>query len=111
MPTRKSPSTKSKIPTKSKSTGLKVGDRIRIVSVPGEGILDYTIHRETKSIYRRLVARRTPVRIQWIDSDDQPWFVCKFLKKNGRFEEHWLGIFADDDNWVLVKPRRTRRVP
>jgi len=91
---------------KSKSTGLKVGDRIRIVAVPGEGIPGYVIDRDTVRVYRMLVARGTPVRISFIDEYDQPWYYCRFRKKNGRNEWHSLGIQADDDNWVSVKPRR-----
>src|SRR5205823_4306232 len=42
---------------------LRIGDKIRIVGVPGEGIPDYTIHRDTIRVYKKLIDRKRPVRI------------------------------------------------
>ena len=90
-----------------KSRDLRIGDTVRIIGVPGEGIPDYFIHRETVRVYKKLTARMRPVRIREIDEYGQPWFWCRFRRKNGTFELHALAIMDTDTNWELVK----RRVP
>ncbi len=84
---------------------LRVGDRIRITGVPGEGIPGYGIQPETVRVYKKLLARNRPVRIYEINEYGQPWFQCKFKRRNGIWEEHTLAIFDDDTNWVPVKKR------
>jgi hypothetical protein len=32
-----------------------------------------------------------------------PWIQCRFRRKNGGWEYHWLAI--NDDSWVRVKTR------
>src|SRR5262249_6145299 len=88
---------------------LTVGDRIRIIGVPGVGIPDYTIQPETKRAYRKLLSRSTSLRICEIDESGQPWFRFRFKRKDGTWEHHSMCIMADDDNWVQVKHRRKQR--
>lgn len=84
---------------------LRVGDRIRIISVPGEGNPDYWLHRDTMRVFKKLVARNRSVRIFKIDEFGQPWYECRFKKRNGRFERHWLAVIDGENNWVRVKSR------
>jgi hypothetical protein len=88
---------------------LKVGDRIRIIGIPGEGVPGYFIHADTKYVFRKLVARGTPVRIYEIDAYGTPWYQCRFRIKNGKMETHWLAVCPGETNWKMVK-RRNRPV-
>lgn len=85
-----------------KASDLKVGDRIRIISVPGEGVPNYTIFNETIRVYKRIIARKRAVRINEIDEDGQPWYCVKFKRKNGKWEWHHLIVSESDTNWVPV---------
>lgn len=89
-----------------KSSELRVGDRIRIVDVPGRGIPNYTIHPETVRVYKMLVNRKRSVRICWIDEYGEPWYECRFRRRNGRLEFHSLVVMSEDTNWVPVKKRK-----
>ncbi len=88
-----------------KASKLRKGDRIVITGVPGEGIPNYTIHRETVRVYKKLTARRRSVRIGWIDEYGQPWYLCKLKRKNGEYEWHTLAVMDGDTNWRMVKAR------
>jgi hypothetical protein len=85
---------------------LRVGDRIRIVGIPGEGDPDYCILPETVRVYKKLIERRRPVRIYRLDEYGQPWFTCKFKRRNGTWEWHSLAVFREDDNWIRIEKRR-----
>jgi hypothetical protein len=86
---------------------LRIGDRIRFVSMPTEFARPgYFVHRDTLRVYRRLIERRRPVRIAYFgDWGDQkvPWIRCQFCRKDGRIEYHSLMI--NHDGWVRVRPR------
>jgi hypothetical protein len=86
-----------------KSSQLKIGDKIRIIAVPGEGIKDYYIHKHTIQTYKKIIARKRPVKR--IDEYGQPWYEVKFRHKKYGWEYHSLVIFPSDTNWVKVKPR------
>jgi hypothetical protein len=86
-----------------KVSQLKVGDRIRLLDVPGKGRPGYYMHSETRRVYKRLLARKRPVRISKIDETGLPWFECRFRRKNGRLEYHSLIVADDDNNWVKVR--------
>jgi hypothetical protein len=58
---------------------------------------------ETRRLYRKLIARKRPVRVFQIDEYRLPWISCRFRLPSGRWEHHWLAI--NDDSWVQVKPR------
>jgi hypothetical protein len=85
-----------------KPSELRIGDRIRIVGVPGKGVPNYYIHRETVSVYKKLMARRRSVRIYEIDKYGTPWFRCRFKTRTGQWGWHFLGVFDNDQNWVAV---------
>ncbi len=83
---------------------LRVGDRIRIIRMPsGVDEPGYTFHRDTRSLYKRLIARGRSLRICEIDAWGLPWIRCKFHRKDGRWEYHSLAV--NDDSWVRVKHR------
>jgi len=83
---------------------LRVGDTVRIVRMPsGVDVPGYTFHADTRRLYKRLIARRRPVRVYKVDERSLPWIRCQFRRKNGRWEYHWLAI--NDDSWVRVRKR------
>ena len=84
---------------------LKVGDKIRILEVPGKDIPGYFIHKDTVQVYKRIIARKRAVRISSIDEYDQPWYTVKFRRKNGSWEYHWLAVMEGDTNWVRVRKK------
>ena len=57
----------------------------------------------TRRQYKKLIARRRPVRVFEIDEYGGPWIHCQFRDKNGNWEYHVLCV--DDDSWVAVKKR------
>ena len=75
---------------------LKVGDQVRFVAMPSEfSTPGYYVHPHTLSVYRRLIARRRPVRVFKIDEWKFPWIRCQFRRKDGRWEYHSLAINHD----------------
>jgi len=84
--------------------GLKVGDRVRFVRMPsGVDAPGYTFARETRRLYEQLIARSRPARVCRVDGDGLPWIQCRFRRRNGRWQYHWLAI--NDDSWVRVRER------
>jgi hypothetical protein len=84
---------------------LKVGDKVRLSEYPPEFLRPgYQIHRDTKRVYKRLVARGRPLRVFQIDEYGAPWIHCRIRGKSGRLEDHWLAI--NHDGLVRVRPRR-----
>ena len=83
---------------------LRVGDRIRIVRMPSAAALEgYVLPRDTRRLYRLLIARNRPLLVYEIDERQLPWIKCQFRTKNGRWEYHFLAV--NDDSWVRVKNR------
>lgn len=86
---------------------LRVGDEIKIVRLPSyadtPGI---SFPRETRLLYQKLIARRRSSRIWEVDAWGAPWIRCRFRRKNGDWEHHYLAVC--DDSWVRVKKRRRR---
>ena len=83
---------------------LRVGDLIRIVRLPtGVDTPGYTFHPCTRRLYKRLIARRRPLRVCRIDQWGAPWVRCRFRCKDGLWEHHSLAV--NDDSWIRVKRR------
>lgn len=83
---------------------LRVGDRIRIVRLPWDANAPgQTFFPETRKLYEKLIARGRPLRVFKIDEHGLPWVACRFRRRNGSWEYHWLAI--DEDSWVRVKSR------
>lgn len=69
---------------------LKIGDRIRLTEMPPEFLREGSyLHPDTKRVYKKLIARNRPLRICQV-RDGGPWIHCRFRRKNGRWEYHWL---------------------
>jgi hypothetical protein len=83
---------------------LRVGERIRLTEIPPEFLQEgYTIHQETMRVYKKLLARKRPLRIWMIDEYGHPWIQCRFRRKNGTWEWHTLAF--NHDGYVRVQPR------
>lgn len=87
---------------------LRVGDRIRIIRLPGEGVPGYFLHPDTRRVFKKLMARGRSVRIARIDGQGAPWFACRFRRKGERLEWHELAVCQSDKNWVRVVPHREK---
>ena len=84
---------------------LKVGDRVRFVRMPWDADAPgYYFAPETRRLYKKLIARGRPARVYKIDEVGLPWIECRFRRKDGRWEYHWLAI--NDDSWVRVRKRK-----
>jgi hypothetical protein len=84
---------------------LKAGDRIRLVEFPPEFSGEaYYVHRDTMQVYRKLLSRGRPIRVQKVDENGIPWVECRFRLKDGRWEWHWLAF--NHDGLVRVKSRK-----
>ncbi len=90
-----------------RADGLRIGDRIRIVRLPGIGVEGYYLHPDTRRVFRKLIERRTAVRIARIEHG-MPWYDCRFRKTKGSWESHSLAVCELDNNWVLVRRRGGR---
>ncbi|MFT3881513.1 MAG: hypothetical protein QM703_17830 [Gemmatales bacterium] len=86
---------------------LKVGDRIRLVEVPTEFFQKgYYIHKDTLRVYKKLQARRRPLRVYQIDEYGFPWVRCMFQRKDGRCEWHYLAF--NHSGIAQVKKRKPK---
>jgi len=90
--------------TNIKPSDLRVGDWIRIIGMPGQGVPNYYLHRDTKRVFEKLIARGRAVRIARVEYG-LPWYDCRFEMNNGRREWHSLAVCDLDNNWMKVKPR------
>ena len=84
-------------------TTLKIGERIRILSVPAADLEQRS--REirdgledagwTADTIERIIRQDPVVTIDRIDEYGQPWFNYEFVDANGVVEEHTLAIMED----------------
>ena len=87
---------------------LRVGDKVRLTKVPPEFLREeYSIHRDTMRVYKKLLARRRPLRIYSIDEYGYPWVECRFRLKDGSLVYHWLAF--NHGGLVRVRPRVAKR--
>jgi hypothetical protein len=84
---------------------LKVGDKVRLAEMPPEFLVEgYYLHRDTKRLYKRLVARRRHLRIAWIDEFGFPWAQC-------RADKVWHAIALNHGGLIKVKKRKNKCSP
>jgi hypothetical protein len=79
---------------------LRVGDRVRIVRLPGQTIPGYYLHEETRQLYEHLIAEGTVLTVYEIDGDGLPWIEYPFKDEEGETGYHFLAI--NEDSWELV---------
>lgn len=84
---------------------FRVGDRIRLVEYPREFLRPgYLIFPETVRVYKKLLKRKSPLRICEIDEWNLPWVQFRFRRRSGAYEWHSLAV--NHDGFVRVKSRR-----
>jgi len=88
---------------------LRVGDRIRIIGLPGASVPGYYLHPGTRRVFKKLIARKSSVRVARIDEYGSPWYTCRFRMNDGGWESHDLAVCEGDDNWVKVPSRRKKK--
>ena len=88
-------------------SGLKVGDRVRVVRMPpGCDEPGYVLHPDTRRLYMRLIARGRSLRVAKIDEFGVPWVHSRFRRKDGRTDYHSLSL--NDETRVKVRSRRKK---
>jgi hypothetical protein len=86
---------------------LRVGDRVRFVSLPEEwNAPGYTIHKSSVEFMKRMIRRGRSCRIAFIEGGG-PWIVARLRCKDGRREYHQWRII-EKTGWRLVEKRRRR---
>lgn len=84
---------------------LKIGDRVRFVSLPEEWSRpNYTLHKECLAFMKAMIRRDFPSRVYQIDEFGIPWIAARMFRRR-RWEYHTWGIF-ESTGWRLVKPRK-----
>lgn len=82
---------------------LKVGDRVRITELPPDWSQpDWHVPKDTIAVYKAIIDRQRPIRINEVDEHGLCWFSCVFYRKQRR-EVHSMTL--DDGCWVKVKKR------
>ena len=87
---------------------LKVGDRIRLLSVPTldleqrdrerrEGVVE--MPGWTADTLEQIIARDPVVVIGHIDEFGSPWFECELPGDKGQIDYHSIAIL-EDESWV-----------
>lgn len=83
---------------------LKVGDKIRFISIPDEWSLPkYKVPRESKRFMNHMLMRRLSSRVYEIDEYGHPWIAAR-LKIKGKIEHHSWAI-KESTGWRKVKKR------
>ena len=85
---------------------LKVGDRVRFVSLPEAWQHPkYRVDSESRELIELLIARRRPCRISRITEDGYPWIDARVRRPDGTIAYHSWGIY-ESTGWRLVRPSR-----
>ena len=84
---------------------LRVGERVRLLGMPPEfSQPGYYLHSDTRRVYRLLVKRGRSLRVRRIDEYGAPWAECRFRKRNGSVDRHWLAF--THDGWIKVQRKK-----
>lgn len=85
---------------------VRVGDWVRILGLPvWYGKPASLLHPDTKRVFMRLAARGRPQRVYKIEPGGYPWIRCRFRRKNGSWESHFLGLYPSEGKWSVVRKR------
>jgi hypothetical protein len=86
---------------------LKVGERVRLVRLPPVWAEPWHhVPWSTREAYRRLMARRRPLRVDLVD-EFGAWVRGRLRSRAGRIHEHLFVL--DEGCWVRVMSRKGRR--
>ena len=80
---------------------LRVGDRIRILAIPGQDVPGFWLHEDTRRLFERLVSQRMVLRVYRIDEWGKPWVKCPYPGEPGQCQDEELAIDGFDV-WELV---------
>jgi hypothetical protein len=80
---------------------LRVGDCIRILAVPGQGVPGFWMHDDTRRLFERLVADRAVLQIYEIDDSGLPWVKCPCPTDSEEGGTDYLAIDGFDV-WEIV---------
>ena len=87
---------------------LKVGDRIRFVSLPEEwNEPGHGIHRDSFSFMKRMLKRTVPVRVTMIDENGTPWIDAVTIERGKRHYHSWA--ITEETGWRKIVPRKRRK--
>jgi hypothetical protein len=79
---------------------LRVGDQVRIVRRPQQGMPWSRLDNDARRLYDRLIAEGVVLAVSEIDEWGCPWIEYHWRHEDGSLEYHQLAI--DDDSWELV---------
>ena len=83
---------------------LKVGDRVRFVSLPEEWAQPHcTVHENSVEFMKQLLTRTWPSRVCEIDEWGNPWVDVR-LKVGDKYEHHSWAIL-ESTGWRFVEHR------
>lgn len=83
---------------------LKVGDRIRFVTLPDEWSQPgYRLPRESMAFMKHMLKRSYSLRIVQIDEYGVPWISAR-IRDRGRVKRHTWGIL-ENTGWRKVERR------
>ena len=86
---------------------LKIGDRVRFISLPEEWKQPgYIIHRESKAFMKRMLDRKTPVRVAMIDEFGTPWIFANTIERGRRHYHSWA--ITEQTGWRMIMPRKKK---
>jgi hypothetical protein len=83
---------------------LKVGDRVRFVSIPTEwGAPGYVVPRDDMTFMKKMLKRTHPSRVHEIDYLGYPW-IRAITRHRGKAVHHFWMI-AESTGWRQVNHR------
>jgi hypothetical protein len=89
---------------------LKVGDRVRFVSLPEEWSQPgYRIHSSSVRFMKALIRRGRSCRVARVKHGG-PWIDARFRQKNGSIERH-MWMITEKTGWERVGERAGRKAP
>jgi hypothetical protein len=84
---------------------LKIGDRIRFLSLPDEwNDPKCCVFEESVAFMRTLISRRRACRVAEIHADGYPWINARVRSIDEVLEYHSWGIY-EASGWRLVRKR------
>ena len=81
---------------------------VRFISLPEEWKQPgYVIHRESKAFMKRMLDRKTSVRVAMIDEFGTPWIFANTIERGRRHYHSWA--ITEQTGWRMVVPRMKKR--